>query len=215
LNSAMRFFLLVLLTAGLLQVAPAQAPPTLTPFSGDMHFTRSNGNNETGKIYVGHQRMRIEMEESGGPRGGGVMITDYAKKTTYFLMPQQHMYIEANNNQAAAMSRRGGTPDIKPLFDANNPCARATDGTTCKDLGTEQVNGRTCEHWRITGKDGKSGEAWIDKSLHFPIKGVEPDETYQLTNIKEGEPAASLFEIPSGYQKFDMGQMPGMRPPQQ
>jgi hypothetical protein len=37
-----------------------------------------------------------------------------------------------------------------------------------------------------------------------------------LTNIKEGEPAASLFEIPSGYQKMDMGSMmQGMRPPQQ
>ena len=78
-----------------------------------------------------------------------------------------------------------------------------------------QVNGRTCEHWRITGQDGKTGEIWIDKSLHFPIKGVNQDETYQLSNIKEGEPAASLFEVPPGYRKFDLSQMQGMTPPQQ
>jgi len=28
-----------------------------------------------------------------------------------------------------------------------------------------------------------------------------------LTNVKEGMPDASLFQIPAGYQKFDMGGM--------
>jgi len=39
-----------------------------------------------------------------------------------------------------------------------------------------------------------------------------------LTNISEGEPDASLFQIPAGFKKMDMGGMmpPGMgRPPQQ
>jgi len=193
-------------------------PPTVTPFSGDMHFTKANGNSEAGKIYVGHERMRIEMAEAGGPHGGATMITNYATQTSYFLMPEQHMYMEVKADQAAMMARRGGAPSIKPLFDPNNPCAKATDGTTCKDLGTAEVNGRTCEHWRITGKDGKTGEIWIDKTLHFPIKGFseDKDESYELTNIKEGEPSASLFEIPPGYRKFDMSQMmQGMRPPQE
>ena len=215
-KGAVRLFLLVVLTAGLLQVAPAQMPPSLTPFSGDMHWKRTDGNSETAKIYVGHERMRIEMPETGGPRGGGAMITNYATKTSYFLMPEQHMYMEVKADQASMMARRGGAPNIKPLFDPNNPCAGAKDGTTCKDLGTAEVNGRTCEHWRITGTDGKSGEVWIDKSLHFPIKGITPDETYELTNINVGEPSASLFEIPPGYRKFDMSQMmQGMHPPQE
>jgi hypothetical protein len=37
-----------------------------------------------------------------------------------------------------------------------------------------------------------------------------------LTNIQEGEPAASLFQIPAGYTKMDMGNMMQMgRPPGQ
>jgi len=31
-----------------------------------------------------------------------------------------------------------------------------------------------------------------------------------LTNIKEGQPDASLFEIPSGFHKLDLG---GLMPP--
>ena len=55
---------------------------------------------------------------------------------------------------------------------------------------------------------------WIDQKLHFPIKSVSEDSTWELTNIKEGEPDASLFEIPAGYHKMDMGgMMQGMQPP--
>jgi hypothetical protein len=80
----------------------------------------------------------------------------------------------------------------------------------------EQVNGRSCDHWQITHKDGKVTNAWIDQKLHFPIKSVSDDSTWQLTNIKEGEPSASLFEIPSGYRKMDIGGvMGGMQPPAQ
>ena len=40
------------------------------------------------------------------------------------------------------------------------------------------------------------------------------DSTWELTNIKEGEPDASLFQIPAGYHKMDMGMMmQGMQPP--
>ena len=56
----------------------------------------------------------------------------------------------------------------------------------------------------------------MSQKLHFPIKTVSQDSSWQLTNIKEGQPEASLFEIPPGYQKMDMGSMmQGMRPPQQ
>ncbi len=68
----------------------------------------------------------------------------------------------------------------------------------------------------MTDKNGKVSNIWIDQKLHFPIKTVSEDSSWELSNIKEGEPSASLFEIPSGYQKMDMGSMmQGMRPPQQ
>lgn len=200
----------------LLQVAAAQMPPQFSPFSADMDFTSSrNGRGPhelAGKIYITREHMRMDMQN--GPPGGAVYITNFATKTSDALMPAQHMYMEFKYDEA--MARRPGMgPNIRPFSDPNNPCAYQ-EGATCKNLGVEQVNGRSADHWQITDKNGKVNNVWVDQKLHFPIKSVSPDGTWELTNIKEGDQAASLFEIPPGYQKMDMGQMmQGMHPPQQ
>jgi len=195
----------------------AQTVPQLTPFSADMQFSSNRApaamRGMTGKIYVSHQHMRMDM--NGGPGGGPIMITDFATRTMDTLMPEQHMYMEFKADQ---MQRPGMGPNIRPLPNPNNPCANM-EGVTCKNLGVEQVNGRTCDHWQMTHQNGEVSNMWIDQKVHFPIKTVSGESSWELTNIKEGEPAASLFEIPSGYQKMDMGGMMGgaMRgmPPQQ
>lgn len=167
----------------------------------------------TGKMYFTRAHMRMDMD--AGPRGGSIMITNMATQTTDMLMPQQHMYMEFKADQAMMGRRPGMAPSIKPFSDPSNPCANEP-GTTCKNLGVEEVNGRSCDHWQITHKDGKVSNVWVDQKLHFPIKSVSEDASWQLTNIKEGEPAASLFEIPSGYRKMDLGgMMGGMQPPSQ
>ena len=199
----------------LLQVAAAQMPAHFSPFSADMEATstRAGGatHEMTGKIYITSQHMRMELKDAPG---GAVYITDFATRTSDALMPAQHMYMEYKYDEATAR-RYGVAPSIKPFADPNNPCANQ-EGWTCKNLGMEQVNGRSTDHWQITDKNGKVTNAWVDQKLHFPIKSVSQDgTTWQLTNIKEGEPSASLFEIPAGYQKMDMGQMmQGMRPQQ-
>jgi hypothetical protein len=107
------------------------------------------------------------------------------------------------------MRRGPNTADVHP-YDPKNPCS-ADPGTTCKNLGTETVNGRSTDHWQITHKDGNISDVWIDNSLHFPIKTVSQGTTWELTNIKEGPQDASLFQIPAGYRKMDMPGMGGMR----
>ena len=200
----------------LLQVATAQTAMQPQPFSADMQLSSTRGGSMTrdmtGKMYFGSGHMRMEMQ--GGPRGGGILITDFKTQTTDILMPEQHMYMES---KAGAMAGPAASmmPNVKPLRDPSNPCA-GEEGMTCKNLGVEQVNGRTCDHWQITNKNGKVVNAWIDQKIHFPIKTVSEDSTLTLTNIKEGEPDASLFQIPAGYTKMDMGNMMQMnRPPQQ
>jgi len=189
--------------------------PQLTPFSADMEMSSTRGDrgprDMTGKMYVGHGAMRMEMQGEG-PRQS-VVITTFATRTVDILLPQQQMYIEHKAGDMP-MGRRGPSPsDLKP-YDPKNPCANE-EGTTCKNLGPETVNGRTCDHWQITHKDGKVADVWIDQKLHFPIKTVGDGTTWELTNIKEGEPDASLFQIPAGYHKMDMGgMMQGMHPQQ-
>ena len=199
----------------LMQMAAAQMVMQPQPFSADMQFIPTRGGGmarDNGKMYFGSGHMRMDMQ--GGQHGGTVIITDFKTQTTDILMSEQHMYME---HKAGEMTghRPGMMPNIKPLRDPSNPCADE-EGTTCKKIGVEQVNGRTCDHWQITHKDGKVSNVWIDQKLHFPIKTVDEESTWELSNIQEGEPDASLFQIPSGYTKMDMGSMMQMgRPPEQ
>ena len=208
---------LAIVAVVLVSLLPAAAQVShLTPFSGDVQITSEHGGrgggDMNGKIYVAREHMRLDMES--GPRGGASVITNFPTKTTDILMPDRHMYMEVSADQQAMARRPGMAPQIKPFADPNNPCANDT-AKTCKKIGVEQVNGRTCDHWEITDKEGQVTNAWIDQKLHFPIKEITPSSTWQVTNIQEGDQPASLFVVPAGYQKMDLGQMmQGMGGPQ-
>ncbi|MGC2110118.1 MAG: DUF4412 domain-containing protein [Candidatus Korobacteraceae bacterium] len=198
-----------------LLLLPWAVAQQLTPFSADIQFT-SNRNPNTphemnGKMYVDSGHMRMEMQ--GGPRGETVMINNFATHTADMVLVEQKMYMEYNTEQRRM--RGPGMPDIHPYRDPSNPCGQEA-GLTCKKVGVEQVNGRTCDHWQMTDKSGKVTNVWIDQQLHFPIKNVSEDGTWQLTNVREGEPEASLFQVPAGYQRMDMGRpMVNVKPAQQ
>lgn len=198
----------------IVQFAAAQVPQ-FTPFSADMQITSTGARGPAdmnGKLYVGSGHMRMDMEMQGQQ---SAVITDFATQTVDILMIQPKMYMEHNMGQ---MQRRGPgstTADLHP-YDPENPCASQPD-ITCKKIGEEVVSGRTCEHWEITDKNGRVSNVWIDPKLHFPVKATTQDGSILLSNIKEGQPDAGLFQIPAGFTKMDMGGMmgPGMgRPPQ-
>lgn len=204
---------IILAFLSLLPWAVAQAP-NLTPFSADTQYTSNRGPNGsmemTGKIYVDQTHMRMDVQAARG--GEHIMITNLATKTADMLMPAQKMYMEFNTDKQRM--RGPGMPDVHPL-DPSNPCAGQAD-LTCKNLGPDQVDGRTCTHWQITRKGGEVTNAWVDQKLSFPIKVIDQNGTWQLTNIHEGQPEASLFEVPAGYQRMNMGApMVTVKPPQQ
>jgi hypothetical protein len=204
-------------TAALLllaQLATAQMPMQRQPFSADMQVSSIRGGEMTrninGKLYFGSGQMRMDVQ--GGGRSGSIVLTDFKTQTVDILMPEQHLYLEQKVG-ALAGPAAGMVPNIKTYRDPSNPCADEQD-MTCKNVGVEEVNGRTCDHWQITDKNGKVSNVWIDQKLHFPIKAVSEDSTLTLSNIKEGEPDASLFQIPPGYTKMDLGNMMQMGRPQ-
>ena len=188
-------------------LALAQMP---NPFSADMKMTGGRQGVMTGKMYFGTGSFRMEMNAGGHE---SIMITTYAKKVMYMIMPQQKMYMEFRTDQ---MQGPGGHQrESWKAYDASNPCASEA-GATCKKVGTEVVNERLCDKWEITDAKSNMRTVWIDQKSHIPIKTVAKDTTWELLNIKEGPQAASLFELPAGYQKMDMGSMmQGMRPPKE
>jgi outer membrane lipoprotein-sorting protein len=177
---------------------------TPQPFSADMSTT-AKGEKSTGKFYFSPPKSRVDMSS----RGRDVSyITDGKTQTSQILMHQQHTYMEVHGNQASPMAP--SMPRVDTAIDPNNPCSARTD-VTCKKSGPETVNGRVCDKWVFTDKNVTT--SWIDQKLHFPIKTQNSDGTVvEFSNIKEGAPPPSVFEVPAGYQKFVMPAMGGRMP---
>ncbi|HEY6248401.1 MAG TPA: DUF4412 domain-containing protein [Candidatus Angelobacter sp.] len=207
---SVKLALCILLVLAVSSICPAQvfAPQS---FSADFSSTSGNGTKANGKYYFSPPNFRMDMTANGQNLS---VITDGSTQTSYIVMHDRHMYMETHSNQPSPFVRQ--QPGLPRDFDPKNPCAWATqhEATSCKSLGTEMANGRLCDKYTGTSKDGKTMTGWIDQKLHFPIKGVSSDGgSFDFSNIKEGRPDASLFQAPSGYQKMNIPNMPGGHPP--
>jgi hypothetical protein len=180
------------------------------PFSADMSTTSSNGNaNMKGKVFMSLPKMRMDISDPGQGQGGKMsLIMDGDNKMAYMLMPDVHMYMEFPADAKSPMTQH--MPNLQDF--KSDPCAGRPD-VSCKKVGTETVNGRSCDKWEATDKTGKKETFWIDQTLHFPIKSQTAGGiTTEFTNIKEGAQDAALFKVPAGYRKFDASAMGGQRP---
>ncbi|HVO61093.1 MAG TPA: DUF4412 domain-containing protein [Terriglobales bacterium] len=197
-------------------ILPAQVVPQFTPFTSDIQIKAADDHpprEMDGKLYVGNGHMRMDMDAQGHQ---SAIITDFATKTVTILIIEPKMYMEQKVDANAGPGfATNPAHDLKP-FDPENPCANQTD-ITCKKIGEETVSGRPCGHWQITDKNGRVIDVWVDRTLHFPVKTVAEHATVLLTNIVEGQPPASLFEVPRDFHKLDVNSMmgPGRKGPPQ
>jgi hypothetical protein len=179
--------------------------PSPPQFSADISVTNGDGQAMKGKMFFGNGKIRMDMNSQ---RGEISTITDSATQTSIILMHEQKMYLETQGAGGPGGRRRGPKmPDIKAM--AENPCASEKD-TTCKKVGKETANGRSCDKWEFTNTaDAKQNRTvWVDQKTHIPIKSVGADgTTFEFTNFKEGPQDAKNFEVPKDYQKLDMGAM--------
>jgi hypothetical protein len=145
-----------------------------------------------GKFFVKGSKMRTEFEE-------GVIIMDVATGKTITLQPEEKMYIE--------MPAMGS---MATAADSDEELAKIA---TKKKVGTEKVNGYTCDKNLITYHNKAMGKMtqWYARKLNYPIKtvyhGPQGEMVTEYSNIKEGGVKDSLFEVPRGYRKMSM---PGM-----
>jgi Domain of unknown function (DUF4412) len=178
-------------------------------FSADT-ITKIAGRSEpsSGKIYMSPPKMRMDSSYRGH---SSETIVDSEKGIAYRVMPEQHMYMKMDVKGALANS--GFRITDYRQFDPNNPC-KDIAGAKCQKLGNESVNGRAADKWSLTDNQGKSMTIWLDKAIHYPIKSLLPDgTTTELTNIQEGPPATSLFQVPGGFREFSLGGLGTSRHP--
>lgn len=146
-------------------------------FSADTVQTGPQGQASSGKMYVGKNRTRMEMEQQGHAM---VRITDEDKQVEWILFPDQHSYMERRGSPVAVKT------EPRPPGDTN-PCGAGMPGMQCTKLGTETISGRKVDKWEITlshqGQTMKSTQ-WIDVERGVPLRQEMPGgQTMELKLI--------------------------------
>ncbi len=129
-------------------------------FSADAVQVLPQGQRMTGKMFVGSERVRTEMERNGQTV---VEIISPKSGTAWLLLPANRVYLERSAEPAVAAMAENGK---------GNPCA-GSPGNACRKVGEERVNGRATVRWEITGN--VQGHAvhtvqWIDVEHGFPVR---------------------------------------------
>lgn len=196
------WLIVALLLAG---VATAQSD-----FSAEIVTQKSDTNPP--KIYLSKDKMRIESTKKD-PRNSGIVIMNLRTETAIVLMDQQHAYMEL----PVQMASQRNAYNFFRAGDIENACSSwlisgKNKGGSCHKVSNDTVNGRPAVKYEGTSASGEATTFWIDSKIAFPVKWEDKKSSGELRNIQEGALPASLFEVPAGYTKFDMGSMMQQRP---
>ena len=177
----------LLLAASLVQAAE---------FTATM-VTKAGGVEIPGKIYVKENKVRNEVQ-AGGQTSIHILRPD--KKVVWIIIPQQKAYVEMPITHTAQQKMLPLTEDQKAKM---------------KKVGTETINGYTCDKYETTmSHQGKPMQVftWVATDLGVPIKIVSEDGSFSMEykDIKPGQVADSLFDVPQDYKKM---QLPFAMPP--
>jgi hypothetical protein len=178
-------------------------------FSGDLVRTDAGSTSFlSGKLYVSHDKVRIETFEF--PGGFFLVLAD--ANSAHFVRPTQKTLMDAM--QSSQLSQ------MFIIVDPEDPCTRwqamaqvagvAAEGTKwrCERLNDEIINGRRAAKFRGASPKNREYFAWIDPELRFPVRLQDEDEAIvDLANIHEAPQAESLFVVPTDYLKFDPQQL--------
>ncbi len=160
-------------------------------FSADTIMTYKGGGSTNGKIYYKADKFRMDMSTPAEM----IVITRMDKKIVWNIMPAEKMYMEMPFD----LKNR---PKVEEKYEGE---------VERKEVGSETIDGHPTKKYLITYKSGKETSQvyqWLATDINFPVKTAAVDGSWsqEFRNIKTGSQPDSLFEVPAGYQKF---QMPG------
>lgn len=156
-------------------------------FSADVYTMSSGKETAQHKMYYTADKMRVETDQA-------ITITRIDKKAIWILRPSEKMYTE----QALRLDRGVPTKD---------PMPGEIERTY---LGTETVNGYSCNKYRITVKTPDNNRdttlTWLTVDTYIPVRVSAEDGKWAVDyrNIVLGEPDPALFEVPRGYHRMSM-----------
>ena len=181
-------------------------------FSADVVNNKPNRGERLSKVYAGKDRVRFEMTSANEAMGPSALILDETRHTYTVVMAERHMYMDAPMTMVKPIItnywRVQDVSDACPAWKkTSEEAGNDKNWGSCAKLGSDSVNGRDTIQYEGVSKKGDKMHVWVDTKLHVVVKTDENSGGFELRNIQEGSQPASLFEVPAGYTKFDMGGM--------
>jgi hypothetical protein len=181
-------------------VAPARAQQ----FSADLVVTQSDGvMAPAGKLRVFDGRVRIETPELAD----GFFIIDSKQPAATFVRPAARVFMDAR--QSSRLTR------LFVPVDPADPCQQwqamakvagvADRGDwRCEQLGQATIDEHDVIAYRAVSAPGREFLGWIDPARKFPLRIKTGDGgVISAQNVRDEPLTAEMFEIPSGFRKFD------------
>jgi len=184
---------LVLTVAFVWGLAMTSSPAFGAEFSADIAMKPKGEQELQSKIYVKDKKIRHELTEDGETQ---IIVFRPDKGVVWTIIPEEKMYVEA------------------PMGDSEKTLEEWTPEKEkkAKSLGDDTVSGYPCKKYELV-EDGEKVTFWVSKKFPFPIKVQDDEAVIEYRNIKEGGVADSLFDVPAGYEKMSMTEMPGSKAP--
>ncbi len=152
----MRYSLFLLLIIMLPLAPAADAGWFGADFSAEAVQIRPGQPPMSSRMHVSKGRLRTEFEKEGRLL---VEILDPTAQRGWLLFPAQRSYMERKLPPGQVSA--GANPD---------PCHQLTaKQAQCSALGSETIDGRATQKWRISTSRGERIE-WIDEQRHFPVR---------------------------------------------
>ena len=198
----LRRLCVLIVLAGAFSATPlwsAQPSRPQVEYSADSTIQNEEGTIQQ-RVYATPTKERKEMLTGAGD--GAVQIFRFDSKVMWQVMPSEKMYMEHS------MAGKG---------QGNDPSQWTYEDTV---MGEETLNGVKVTKYKTiaTSSDGKKygGFSWrtkegisIKQDLLYKEGNDKKRMLTELSNLKIGKQDPKLFEIPDGFQKFDMAGMMG------
>jgi hypothetical protein len=186
--------------AGGLVLAAFGCGGKVAAYSATQVTTRGGHTQQTSKVFVAGQKMRMEMPHPSG-HGSLVSIVRQDRGVAWMLFPEQRMYREVAIDEA----------------DLTGLSRQIKDDQVIEELGSETVAGYSCRKVKVRTKVTVMGRTieststvWMTPKLGLPLRSEHSSGTVsELRDITEGRQPADLFEVPAGFSKTE-SMFPGL-----
>jgi hypothetical protein len=183
-------------------------PASAQQFSTDLVTLKGDGASApAGRLRVSSDKVRIETPELAD----GFFVIEGAKPVAFFVRPAARLFMEAR--QTSRLTR------IFVQVDPDNPCRqweamakvagvdqdeKNQGNWRCQRVGEETIDGNTTIAYRVILAPNRELFGWIDPARKFPLRvKTEDGAIIAAQNIRDERQPAQMFEIPSGFRKFD------------